>query len=95
MSSVVCPIPNKSGLAVTPLKSTPEVALPPSVNGTAIIWVTTLTVLERRDVDIGVGDVEVAGGEGQAGRFVEPGDEGADHACGRHLAHGVVGLVVT
>ena len=38
MSSVVCPIPNNSGLAVTPLKSTPEVALPPSVNGTATIW---------------------------------------------------------
>ena len=46
---------------------------------------TSLTVLL-----LGVGDVEVARGEGQAGRLVEPGDEGADHACGRHLAHRVV-----
>ena len=34
MSSVVCPASNKSGLAVMPLKSSPETAVPLSVNGT-------------------------------------------------------------
>ena len=37
MSWVVCPIPNVSGLAVTPLKATPETAVPPSVNGTVTV----------------------------------------------------------
>ena len=37
ISSVVCPIPNVSGLAVTPLKAMPETAVPPSVNGTVTV----------------------------------------------------------
>ena len=45
MSWVVCPIPNVSGLAVTPLKATPATAVPPSVNGTVTVSVTSLTVL--------------------------------------------------
>ncbi len=42
---VVCPIPNVSGLAVTPLKAVPATAVPPSVNGTVTVSLTSLTVL--------------------------------------------------
>ena len=64
LEKVICPSPNKSGLAVTPLKSTPEVALPPSVNGMAIIWVTSFTEARVRGP---LNQVAKAGGN--CGRF--------------------------
>ncbi len=89
MYSVVCPAPNVSVPAVTPLKAVPADRGPAQRERHG----HTFADLAHRAVAL-VGDVEVAGRvEGQAVGTGEPGGESADRPRGRHLAHRAVALV--